>query len=393
MNSRIHSYRNLWHSPVNSAKSEDDEQFATMVIPADKRVVYDPVKKAEVTFPPRQYFRIPAKDFELTPPPEWCRISSDGGANEPSAHAEEAAFLKQEEWSFAGWYEVPGVTDDTGKLVPGFTPTRYELLQLIKMYHTATMLTELELQFFNITDPVANRFRQFARRWLDTLDQVVGENWAKPAYDEVDKEWKTLWAIHLSYPRCDAVVVGDQCEMCGYSDAPGDCSGTDQGITLIADPSHPTVVQVNQRRVEESGKDAAEGSTHQAEDHTAIGEHAPKTGGGEVGMDLTRGDEWLPITSAGWRKVLEAAVKHGWKPVSTTAPQWTLEDGTPMCGHHYDTEEWDGGYTANMGQGVTEDDALEMAKALELAKQAGPDDSMWFKFVIQFLRGGAFNIW
>lgn len=113
-----------------------------------------------------------------------------------------------------------------------------------------------------------------------------------------------------------------------------------------------------------------------------------------MGMDLTRGSEWRPITHAGWREVTSAALAFGWRPQGTAAPEWELEDGAPMPGLHSSTlDGWDGSYLENMGQRVEPDDALALARALRSAIAVEPKQCTWMQPMLAFVEGGASYIW
>lgn len=88
----------------------------------------------------------------------------------------------------------------------------------------------------------------------------------------------------------------------------------------------------------------------------------------------------------GWGKVLELAEKYGWNPKGTV-----IEDNTQTL--------WEGYYTSNDGQLVTDEDVLEIKKALELA--LGDKDytkreaKEWISHIegfTKFLENGAFYI-
>ena len=89
--------------------------------------------------------------------------------------------------------------------------------------------------------------------------------------------------------------------------------------------------------------------------------------------------EWDAVE---WRKVLELAKEYGWEP-----------SGTLLEGHI--AREWDGNYTSNERQKVTDRDAYNMASALrrawESTKFAGPFGRNILAF-IRFCLEGQFQI-
>ena len=111
-------------------------------------------------------------------------------------------------------------------------------------------------------------------------------------------------------------------------------------------------------------------------------------------IGLTRGNEWLTITRAGWEDVLDTAVANGWVPKGTMTPEWEFEDGTLMWGHHPDTvDDWGGSYRTNDGRWVEDDDASNLAWALEKAIVEDPHTYDWLIHMIAFAAGGGFFIW
>ncbi|NQU10052.1 hypothetical protein HQ590_04635 [bacterium] len=74
-------------------------------------------------------------------------------------------------------------------------------------------------------------------------------------------------------------------------------------------------------------------------------------------------EQWVQLSSTQWAFVLKLAQDHGWKPMGTEAPGWTDKDGNPVA----DYSDWDGGYDWNEGQWVSEQDAANLATALEQA--------------------------
>ena len=93
-----------------------------------------------------------------------------------------------------------------------------------------------------------------------------------------------------------------------------------------------------------------------------------------MGMDLrgAGGAEWFSVTS--WRKVLELAHEYGWKPAGTEPCRWyDAETGELDEQMSPDPDEWDGTYFSNDLQYVTDEDAANIADALERALDDIPD--------------------
>ena len=92
-----------------------------------------------------------------------------------------------------------------------------------------------------------------------------------------------------------------------------------------------------------------------------------------MGMDLygKGGDFWFSIHA--WHYALELAHEHGWEPAGTEAPDVMVynPDGTVdeemTAQYRYAAEEWSGDYFSNSRQWVTEEDAANIADALEQA--------------------------
>ena len=108
-----------------------------------------------------------------------------------------------------------------------------------------------------------------------------------------------------------------------------------------------------------------------------------------MGMHLDRGDgPFTYVNRLGWITALQEAVKYGWDPKGTEAP--TIQLATVYEGR---PEDWDGGYCWNVGQTVTEDDALGLAAALERAAFARPADRRRLEDLAEFCWDGEFEIW
>lgn len=78
-----------------------------------------------------------------------------------------------------------------------------------------------------------------------------------------------------------------------------------------------------------------------------------------MGMDLHGAGGYFRFDVIAWAKVLELARQYGWEPAGTELPE----------------EDWNGGYDTNAFQRVTDEDAANIAAALERALDDVPDFS------------------
>ncbi len=132
-----------------------------------------------------------------------------------------------------------------------------------------------------------------------------------------------------------------------------------------------------------------------------------------MGMDLVSesGAEFR-VTGSGWAYYLNLAKEYGWNPEGTERPQGASS-----------SRKWSGHYDSNEGQRVSKRDAAAMALALEAAladpnraargaalaerliaavraatgassytMRVDGDDSAYLRSLIEFLRGGSFEI-
>lgn len=92
-----------------------------------------------------------------------------------------------------------------------------------------------------------------------------------------------------------------------------------------------------------------------------------------MGMDLSGagGNEYF--SNVAWYKILKLAYEYGWQPQGTEAGQWYDENGELNRQLSPDPEEWDGTYFSNDFQWVTDEDAANIADALERALDDVPD--------------------
>jgi hypothetical protein len=96
-----------------------------------------------------------------------------------------------------------------------------------------------------------------------------------------------------------------------------------------------------------------------------------------MGMDLAGAGGYFRASNDMWRALLVLANKYGWEPAGTKPP----EPATPISGPvlvdvetlQRAQEEWDGSYLWNANQQVTDEDAANMADALERARPHIPE--------------------
>lgn len=98
-----------------------------------------------------------------------------------------------------------------------------------------------------------------------------------------------------------------------------------------------------------------------------------------MGMDLSGEGGYYRFSNVAWGKVLELARQYGWEPAGTMAPPSTVHnaDGTVDMeltqGYRKAYANWDGNYHINARQWVTDEDAANIADALERALDDIPD--------------------
>jgi hypothetical protein len=94
-----------------------------------------------------------------------------------------------------------------------------------------------------------------------------------------------------------------------------------------------------------------------------------------MGMDLGGKGGYFRFNNATWREVLKLAYDYGWKPAGTEPGRWIDEMGEldkQMCP---DPETWESmDYFSNGYQWVTDEDAGNIAEALERALEDIPDE-------------------
>jgi len=84
-----------------------------------------------------------------------------------------------------------------------------------------------------------------------------------------------------------------------------------------------------------------------------------------MGMDIT-GKGRVSFSHGSWSEILKTALEYEWQPVGTLAPQELDLEGNV---HTY--KNWDGNYSSNEYQTITEEDAENLANALYKALEAG----------------------
>lgn len=89
-----------------------------------------------------------------------------------------------------------------------------------------------------------------------------------------------------------------------------------------------------------------------------------------MGMDLNSAEGGTRrFSQSTWSSMLKLAYLYGWKPLGTEPGGWIDPDTGPW----YHPVSWDGNYTSNDLQWVTEEDAARIAEALENALEDIPD--------------------
>ena len=92
-----------------------------------------------------------------------------------------------------------------------------------------------------------------------------------------------------------------------------------------------------------------------------------------MGMDLGGKGGYFSCNNATWVAVLRLAYDHGWKPAGTEPPRWIDANTGELCAQlPPDMETWNSmgysmDYYSNSGQGVSDQDARNIADALERA--------------------------
>jgi len=92
-----------------------------------------------------------------------------------------------------------------------------------------------------------------------------------------------------------------------------------------------------------------------------------------MGMDLHGASGYERFTNTSWSKILELAYEYGWKPQGTEPGEWYDENGELDKQLSPNPDEWDGTYFSNDYQLVTDEDAANIADALQRALDDIPD--------------------
>jgi len=113
-----------------------------------------------------------------------------------------------------------------------------------------------------------------------------------------------------------------------------------------------------------------------------------------MGFDLLGTKENFCVGWVGWRTVYNLAIENGWKPTGTKPPNKEtmaqLHGGPPS---HPLSDDWDGSYFSSDFQIVTEEDATNMADALDRSLELQTsDDDEWLRSFSRFARSGEFVI-
>jgi hypothetical protein len=99
-----------------------------------------------------------------------------------------------------------------------------------------------------------------------------------------------------------------------------------------------------------------------------------------MGMDLSGRGGSFRFNNTNWRHVLLLAHRYGWVPAGTEPPNFTVlaPNGTVDEGMTeqfcHSNGDWDGTYFTNDCQWVTDEDAANIAQALERALEDIPDE-------------------
>jgi hypothetical protein len=105
-----------------------------------------------------------------------------------------------------------------------------------------------------------------------------------------------------------------------------------------------------------------------------------------MGMDLSGKGGYFRFSIHRWRAALGLAHEHGWEPAGTKPPEFTVyaPDGVTVDEVRTRVErqryaDWDGDYFYNDGRLVTDEDARNIADALERALDLVPEEGGFAK--------------
>jgi len=110
----------------------------------------------------------------------------------------EADFLATGLWDWP-WPRrriVRGANDEEGRLVPEFTPTRYELAVLATDYLDGISDCVREWEIFEQADVSNQAWQAFAERRLHTIESILGADWVREHIDPVVQQVKEEIAEH-----------------------------------------------------------------------------------------------------------------------------------------------------------------------------------------------------
>jgi hypothetical protein len=109
-------------------------------------------------------------------------------------------------------------------------------------------------------------------------------------------------------------------------------------------------------------------------------------------MDLSGKCGYFRFNNGTWREVLKLAYDYGWKPAGTEPGRWIDETGELDKQLSANPETWDSiDYFSNSFQWVTDEDAANIARALERALEDFPNKDTVRDFV-DYCRVGGFSI-
>lgn len=121
-----------------------------------------------------------------------------------------------------------------------------------------------------------------------------------------------------------------------------------------------------------------------------------------MGMDLSGKGGYFSCNNASWVAVLRLAYDHGWKPAGTEPGRWIDAETGELCEQMPpDPETWNSmDYYSNSGQCVSDQDAGNIAEALEraLEEDERSDEGLaqssidYLREFITFCRAGCFFI-
>jgi hypothetical protein len=106
-----------------------------------------------------------------------------------------------------------------------------------------------------------------------------------------------------------------------------------------------------------------------------------------MAFDLLGRQGSYQIQQSDFAPILELAVRYGWEPEGTTLDGWLVPE---ECREEV-IAAWDGIYSTNDGQLVSQPDAFALAVALDKAISA-EFGWRWLRPFVEYCRGGGFRI-